>query len=168
MDIKLSGTTPGSLSGSGGTAGFVPLDNTNTEVISNESAKFASGAKRSEIKPSFHLIPPEAKERLAIRYTMGAEKYGMLNYLVGINDPAFVRQLIDHLEDHLEDFKINGCLTDDNLAAIMWAAATLIVVETYNPTILTEGIFAPRRKVIADALAAARAPQNLFEGKPKT
>lgn len=137
------------------------------ELAANKDhVEFASGAKRSEVKPAYHLVPPEAMKRFAQRYTMGAEKYGILNYMQGLNDPEFVRQLVDHLEDHLQDYKINGCLDEDNLAAIMWGCATLMMVEHYNPTIIADSIVGVRRQAIATALSKPRPPQNLYEGKP--
>ena len=128
---------------------------------------FSSGAKRSELQPAYHLLPPEALERTALRYTMGMDKYGALNYLRGINDPAFVRQVMDHMEAHLHDYKVNGCTKDDNLSAVVWGAFTLMVIEKYNPTILDEAIFGARRKAITDALAQPRGEQPLYVGKAK-
>jgi hypothetical protein len=129
--------------------------------------QFKSGAKRSEIKPAYHLIPPEALERLAKRYAEGGEKYGLLNWYQGINDPEYVRQIIDHIHDHLQAFNNNGCKDDDNLAAIMWGCAALMVIEAYNPTILTNSIFGERWNAIYNAVTQVRTKQNLYKGQPE-
>jgi hypothetical protein len=134
------------------------------DAIKSE-AVFTSGAKRSELKPAYHLLPPEGLKRAAERYSLGADTYGMLNYFKGINDPMFVRQILDHMEAHMQDYKINGCRTVDNLGAIMWAAMTLCVIEKHNPSIL-DTIFDTRSEAIADALSGERPVLNLYEGKP--
>lgn len=146
------------------TSPFPPSVTDPNAQVAEAGHAFASGAKRSEIKPSYHLIPHEALTRLAQRYTMGAEKYGIHNYLQGINDPEFVTQLIDHLEDHLGEFKNSGCLKEDNLAAIMWGAATLMLVETYNPTIIDE-IVDSRQDAIRNAVLKPRPARNLYAPK---
>jgi hypothetical protein len=132
--------------------------------VASESHSFESGATRSEVASAYDLVPPEAMQRFAARYGMGAEKYGILNYLKGINDPAFVRQLISHMEAHLHDYKVNGSSVEDNLAAIMWGASTLMVVEKHNPTIIEDCILAPRRNAIKAALALPRPEQPLNKG----
>ena len=101
-----------------------------------DHAKFASGAKRSELAPAYRLIPPEFTHRLANRYALGNEKYGSLNYLKGLADSGFTEQLVDHVEHHLNLFKLHGCSEDDNLAAIGWGVATLCVVEAHVPQVL--------------------------------
>jgi hypothetical protein len=113
--------------------------------------EFNSGAKRSERVPAYRLIPPTALKRLAQRYALGAEKYGESNWLKGINDPQFVQQILDHLAEHVANYTVDGSDRDDNLAAIMWGCAALMVVEELNPAILDE-MFSVRRKTIAFAL----------------
>lgn len=99
------------------------------EAEAEEAAtrRFASGAVRSNDVDHlrFDLIPPNALKRLAARYAMGAEKYGDHNYLKGIP----YSNIINHLEAHLNKFKTQRCVSDDNLAAIAWAACSLMVFE---------------------------------------
>jgi hypothetical protein len=45
------------------------------DAIKSE-AVFTSGAKRSELKPAYHLLPPEGLKRAAERYSLGADTYG--------------------------------------------------------------------------------------------
>ena len=89
---------------------------------------FASGAMRSNDVDHmrFDLIPCVALQRQARRYGMGAERYGDHNYLKGIPYSC----IINHLEAHLNDFKMHRCTKDDNLAAIAWAANTLMAYES--------------------------------------
>ena len=109
---------------------------------------FASGAKRSELKPRYDLIPSVALEALARRYALGAERYGEYNWQKGLpfND------VFNHMQDHMEHFKqwvleplaaaehpgrredlqkiiatdIQDGEIDNDLAAIMWGCATLL------------------------------------------
>ena len=73
--------------------------------------EFKTGARRSEEKLRYDLIPREALERLALRYTGsrdengeptgGALKYGDFNWEKGLP----LTDTLNHVYDHLERFK---------------------------------------------------------------
>jgi hypothetical protein len=94
--------------------------------------KFESGAIRSSDVDHlrFDLIPHLALKRLAARYGMGAQKYGDHNYLKGIP----FSNIINHMEAHINKFKADpSSASDDDLAAIGWAAFTLMVFQETRP-----------------------------------
>lgn len=89
-----------------------------------------SGARRSCVQPRFKLIPKEGLERLAQRFTLGANKYEADNWKKGLKDPQFLEDAYNHMMDHLLDFKEQGgCTQDDHLAAIAWGAFCLMEAE---------------------------------------
>lgn len=91
-------------------------------------AVFDSGAKSSERKPRYDLIPQRALEREAGRMGDGAASHGENNYRRGKDDPAFVRDRINHLIEHALKYA-SGDRTDDHLAAIRCNAGMLIWLE---------------------------------------
>lgn len=91
--------------------------------------EFKSGAKRSAEAPRYDLIPWAGLRRLALRYGMGAKKYGEFNWQKGLEDKEFVNQFKAHLIEHVWAFLRDGCTLDDNLAAIAWGAFALMEVE---------------------------------------
>jgi hypothetical protein len=94
-----------------------------------ESAVFASGAKSSEEKPRYDLIPVCALEREAVRMAEGAKAHGENNYQQGVNDPAFIRDRINHLIAHALNYA-SGDRSDDHLAAIRCNAGMLMWIES--------------------------------------
>lgn len=92
-------------------------------------AVFASGAKSSEEKPRYDLIPVCALEREAIRMAEGARAHGENNYQQGKDDPAFIRDRINHLIAHALNYAA-GDRSDDHLAAIRCNAGMLMWIET--------------------------------------
>lgn len=102
----------------------------------NEQVTFPSGAVRSTDSDDvrYDLIPPIALRRLAMRYAMGAAKYGDNNWQKGFP----IGNILNHLQDHLEKWKLEGCKDDDNLAGAMWGIATLMWYEKHKPELLTE------------------------------
>jgi hypothetical protein len=94
--------------------------------------KFESGAIRSSDVDHlrFDLIPHLALKRLAARYGMGAQKYGDHNYLKGMP----FSNIVNHMENHVNKFKADpSSASDDDLAAIGWAAFTLMVFQETRP-----------------------------------
>jgi hypothetical protein len=88
--------------------------------------QFSSGAKRSEKMPRFDLVPARPHRRLALRYTLGV-KYGEWNWVEGIRDRAFIVDMLNHMQHHLNLAKeriSKGDMTidDDDLAAVAWGA----------------------------------------------
>jgi hypothetical protein len=91
-------------------------------------AVFPSGAKSSEQKPRFDLIPFEALSREAIRMAEGAAAHGENNYRKGAGDAAFIRDRVNHLLEHALRYAA-GDRSDDHLAAIRCNAAMLMWLE---------------------------------------
>jgi len=93
------------------------------------SAVFASGAKSSEEKPRYDLIPLEAQRREAVRMAEGARKHGENNYQQGASDPAFRRDRINHLIEHALRYA-DGDRSEDHLAAIRCNTGMLIWLDS--------------------------------------
>lgn len=94
-------------------------------------AVFASGAKSTEQKPRYDLIPLIALEREAIRMAEGAASHGENNYQQGKRDPDFVRDRINHLIEHALKYA-QGDRSDDHLAAVRCNAAMLLWIEHHQ------------------------------------
>ncbi len=94
-------------------------------------AVFASGAKSSEQKPRYDLIPMEAQEREAIRMGQGAIDHGENNYRSGKADPQFVQDRINHMIEHALRYA-TGDRSTDHLAAVRCNAGMLIWMETHR------------------------------------
>jgi Trm5-related predicted tRNA methylase len=97
------------------------------------SAVFSSGAKSSEEKPRYDLIPLEAQRREAVRMAEGARSHGENNYRKGAADPAFVRDRINHAIEHLLKYA-DGDRTEDHLAAVRCNCGMLIWLESATDT----------------------------------
>lgn len=94
-----------------------------------QSAVFESGAKSTERKPRYDLIPVAALEREAVRWAEGADAHGENNYRKGIDDPAFIKDRINHLIEHALKYA-DGDRSDDHLAAIRCNAGMLMWFES--------------------------------------
>lgn len=94
------------------------------------SVSFKGGAKRSELRPRYDLIPKVSLEALANRFTIGANKFGDNNWKQG--DETFFRETRNHLVSHLWDF-LDGNETEEssiaNLEAVLWNASALLWYE---------------------------------------
>jgi hypothetical protein len=86
---------------------------------------FKGGAKRAERVPEYHRIPLALFKRTALRFSLGATRYGEGNYRKSLGDDAFIKQAIDHAIEHLILYA-NGDRADDHLAAVAWACAVLM------------------------------------------
>ena len=73
---------------------------------------FASGAKSTEEKERFDLVPLVAIKAIAQRLGYGASRHGEKNYEKGWNDPVFIRDRKNHAFEHLVHY-INGDTTAD-------------------------------------------------------
>jgi hypothetical protein len=89
-----------------------------------ESAVFTSGARSSEEKPRYDLVPACALEREAIRMAEGARSHGENNYQRGLNDAAFIRDRINHMIEHALKYAA-GDRSTDHLAAVRANAGML-------------------------------------------
>jgi len=94
--------------------------------------EFKSGARRSSKALRYDLIPAAGLERLAQRYTLGAERYGDWNWQKGLQDTEYVNQFKAHLLAHWVAYLRDGCTKDDNLAAIAWGAFALMEAEAQS------------------------------------
>lgn len=93
-------------------------------------AIFSSGAKSSEVKPRFDLIPVEAQLREAIRMAEGAATHGDNNYRNGKADAEYVRDRVNHLIEHALLYAA-GDRSTDHLAAVRCNAGMLIWLEEH-------------------------------------
>lgn len=93
---------------------------------------FDSGAKSSEQRPRYDLIPHCALEREANRMAHGAQTHGENNYRKGKDDPQFITDRINHLIDHALRYA-EGDRSDDHLAAIRCGAGMLMWIESQQP-----------------------------------
>lgn len=97
-----------------------------------------SKAASSKECPHFHLISPFTIQRLAERKLVGAQKYGPAQARMGLDDPAYVADRLNHLFQHLMDFMAHGNQYDDNFGAMLWALDFLCEVERLYPMALEE------------------------------
>lgn len=86
-----------------------------------------SGARSSEEKPRYDLIPVLALAREAQRMAEGARAHGDLNYLRGKGDTVYIRERANHLVEHALLYAA-GDTSTDHLAAIRCNAAMLMVL----------------------------------------
>ena len=87
------------------------------------SRLFAGGARRSDRKPRFDLIPFEFLESVAEVLTTGAAKYGPRNWQRGGKD--FFLDVWNHAFVHLERFK-EGDMSQDHLAHLACNVAFMV------------------------------------------
>ena len=97
--------------------------------MSDQTTVHTSGAKSSKC-PRMDLIPYEALVRMAARFELGLERYGLDNWRNGIRDADYVRERVSHLMNHCARLleKLSGRMGDDgedDVAAILWAGAFL-------------------------------------------
>lgn len=86
-----------------------------------------SGARSSEQKPRYDLIPTVALQREAQRMAEGAAAHGELNYLKGKGDPVYIRERVNHMIEHALLYAA-GDRSTDHLSAIRCNAAMLMVL----------------------------------------
>jgi len=90
---------------------------------SNRIAHFAGGARRTDRKLRFDLIPFEFLEAVAEVLTRGAVKYGPYNWKRGQKD--FFLDAWNHAFVHLQKFK-EGDRSEDHLAHLACNVAFMI------------------------------------------
>jgi hypothetical protein len=96
------------------------------------AAVFGSGAKSSEEKPRYDLIPACALRRYAERLALGAKLHGEDNWQKGVGDPAYIRDRLNHTIEHLLKYA-SGDRAEDHLAAVLWGAGALCWFEEHAP-----------------------------------
>jgi hypothetical protein len=107
--------------------------------IETETSKVATGkgpAASSHRALSFNLLSPHTLRRLAVRSTVGGEKYGSVQWRQGINDAEYVADRFNHVVEHLLRFMESGNREDDNLGAMLWGLSVLSEVERLCPDAL--------------------------------
>jgi hypothetical protein len=87
-------------------------------MVEEAPAVFASGAKSSEEKPRYDLMPLCALRRWAERLDYGARKHGAKNWTLGKDDADYRRDRINHTIEHLLKYA-NGDRSEDHLGAAM-------------------------------------------------
>jgi hypothetical protein len=102
--------------------------------------RFRGGARRSDRKPRFDLIPSEFLEAVAVALTEGAAKYGAYNWRRGGKD--FFIDAWNHAFVHLHKFK-EGDQSEDHLAHL--ACNVIFLVWAVKKGILSLRDFLDRR-----------------------
>lgn len=116
---------------------FAPIESLHT---------FESGAQSSGKLPPFHLVPIRAVlDRLAPRFGIGAEKYGVGAWRKGLKDREWLLDRANHgLEHYLRMIEklVRGEATDegdDDLAGALWALTVIAESEwRHGPIEATE------------------------------
>ena len=103
------------------------------ETETNKVQTGTSEAVSSKLCDFFHLVSPYTIRRLARRKTVGGLKYGPTQARIGMSDPRYVADRLNHLFDHLMDFMENGNRDDDNIGGMLWALDFLSDVERLHP-----------------------------------
>lgn len=95
---------------------------------SGKTREFPGGSRRdnAELKPRMELLPYDLLERVAMWYTLGADKYGDNNWRKG--QPASA--VIGSMQRHLSKI-IKGDVSEDHYAAVVWNALALMNTDTY-------------------------------------
>jgi hypothetical protein len=100
--------------------------------------EFKSGAKSTEVKPRYDLIPVEALTYIAERFGKGALTHGPRNWQRGIGDEVFITDRKNHAIAHLMNY-VNGVATaddsvKDHLKAAICNLAMLAWIEEHRCT----------------------------------
>jgi hypothetical protein len=95
--------------------------------------KTGAVAASSHEAPFFNLISPHTIRRLAIRKTVGAKKYGSVQWRQGINDAQYVADRWNHFMEHVLEFMESGNEDDDNIGGMLWALDCISEVERLAP-----------------------------------
>lgn len=106
----------------------------------------ASSALSSKKMLYYHDIPPELLRRVGLRCTGGHVKYNdkpipitmNLNWRVGLSDPLYMMDRLNHLFEHLICFLEDGNEKDDNLGAIALMAGWLMECEKNCPEVFKQ------------------------------
>lgn len=113
----------------------------NMRDVTTETNKVQTGqsaAVRSHQAARYDLLGPEFIRRAAIRKTVGAKKYGSVQWRQGLNDVDYMIDAVNHLFDHLLKFMESGNEEDDNLGAIAWALDALMECERLHPEVFDQ------------------------------
>ena len=89
----------------------------------HNTRRFAGGARRTDRKPRFDLIPFEFLESVAEVLTRGAARYGPYNWKRGRKD--FFLDAWNHAYVHLQKFK-EGDRSEDHLAHLACNVAFMV------------------------------------------
>lgn len=87
---------------------------------------FATGAKRSKLKPPYYLITQSFLERVAGVLDKGQKSYGPNNWVKG--DQSFAMDTLNHLFEHVIKL-LNGDKSEDHLGH---AACNLMFLDKFT------------------------------------
>jgi hypothetical protein len=114
--------------------------------VANENNKVKTGtssnAKSSKRAMRFDLISPRLLERLALRKSVGDEKYGPTQARIGLGDIDYVTDRLNHFLEHLNEWR-KDCgrnTKDDHFGAMLWGLDYLAEVEHFHPLVLIEAM----------------------------
>lgn len=88
-----------------------------------------SGVKYDGAKPRYDLIPPDALERLAELYALGAKKYGERNWEEGMTWGRIFAALMRHAWAFWRGEKYDQIDGQHHLIAVAWNAFVLYEYE---------------------------------------
>jgi hypothetical protein len=86
---------------------------------------FSSGAKTDDIKPPYHLIPPNTLKREAMAWKKGTDHYGENNWQKAKGDDKFIKERANHLIEHIFMW-LSGDRQEDHLANVRCNAGILM------------------------------------------
>lgn len=119
--------------------------------VANEKHHVQTGtseAKSSKQCLFYHDIPPEFYRRVAERHTVGHKRYNddpvpitmNLNWRIGLDDPLYVMDRLNHMFEHMVSLIESGNAKDDNLGAIGWCVCFLMECERLHPDVFRKVI----------------------------
>jgi hypothetical protein len=135
--------------------------------VSTESTRTpvgSTGAVSSSLSPDFRLISPRLLRRLAERKSGGTAKYGPTQSRIGLGDPDYIADRLNHFLDHLNKWLADGNEKDDNLGAMVWGLDFLFEAEHFFPELLEEA----RNACNLHGEYAREYNQQVIDRRPKT
>lgn len=104
-----------------------------TKEVTGSSVTFEGGTRRSTVMPAYHTIPATGIRRLAQRYSLGTETYGEGNWKRSLESRntagPFLKDVYNHLVEHLLRLTSGVDPSDDHLAAAAWGLTVLMYAE---------------------------------------
>jgi hypothetical protein len=127
---------------------------------------FASGAVRSEeIKARYDLIPSGPLERLALRYGLGASKYGEYNWQKGMPFSDTYNHILVHLESVKRKYEqgFGFEFIDDDLAGAAWGCFALMFFGTRGDYIHRDEVKEKIGRIARESLEKMKAESNRIQ-----
>jgi hypothetical protein len=117
------------------------MEKTKQRDVINEQDKVQIGstpAASSHQALFYHLIDPDTIRSVARRKTVGAIKFGSVQYRQGLTDPKFVADRLNHFIEHLLQFLESGDTFDDNSGAMLWFLDMVQTIKRECPEVLEQ------------------------------